>query len=61
VLAVEPLGAETLVVVALDPSAEEVIARVGRDTSLRIGDRFDVAMDTSAVHLFDPVTTKAIV
>ena len=60
VLAVEPLGAETLVVVALDPSAEEVIARVGRDTSLRTGDRFDVAMDTSAVHLFDPVTTRAI-
>src|SRR5207302_10850237 len=61
VVAVEPLGAETLLVVALDASNEELIARVGRDTGLRTGDRFDVALNTAAIHLFDPATTKAIV
>ncbi|TMG82281.1 MAG: TOBE domain-containing protein [Betaproteobacteria bacterium] len=61
VVAVEPLGAETLLVVALDGSNEELIARVGRDTGLHGGDRFDIAVDTGALHLFDPATTKAIV
>jgi multiple sugar transport system ATP-binding protein len=61
VVAVEPLGAETLLIVALDASTDEMIARIGRDTALRTGDRVDIALDTAAVHLFDPVTTKAIV
>jgi multiple sugar transport system ATP-binding protein len=61
VVAVEPLGAETLLVVALDASNEELIARIGRDTSLRSGDRIDIALDTAAIHLFDTATTKAIV
>jgi multiple sugar transport system ATP-binding protein len=61
VVAVEPLGAETLLVVALGGSNEELIARVGRDTGLSNGDRFDIALDTAAIHLFDSATTKAIV
>jgi multiple sugar transport system ATP-binding protein len=61
VTAVEPLGAETLLVVALDQSNEELIARVGRDTALRNGDRIDIALDTAAVRLFDFATAKAIV
>ena len=61
VVAVEPLGAETLLVVALDGSNDELIARVGRDTALRVGDNLDIALDTAAIHLFDPATTKAIV
>ena len=61
VVAVEPLGAETLLIVALDASNEELIARIGRDTALRIGDRLDIALDPAAIHLFDPSTTKAIV
>ena len=60
-VAVEPLGAETLLVVALDGSNDELIARIGRDTALRSGDRLDIAVDTAAIHLFDPATTKAIV
>jgi hypothetical protein len=28
---------------------------------LRSGDRFDIALDTAAIHLFDSATTKAIV
>ena len=60
VVAVEPLGAETLLVVVLDASSEELIARIGRDTELRNGDRLDIALDTAAIHLFDPSTTQAI-
>ena len=59
--AVEPLGAETLLVVSLDASGEELIARIGRDTPLRTGDRLDIALDIATIHLFDPATTKAIV
>jgi multiple sugar transport system ATP-binding protein len=61
VVAVEPLGAETLLLVALDVSNDELIARIGRDTALRTGDRLEIALDTAAIHLFDPATTKAIV
>jgi len=58
---VPSVGAETLLVVTLDPSNEELIARIGRDTALRSGDRFDIALDAAAIHLFDSATTKAIV
>ncbi|HSS69245.1 MAG TPA: sn-glycerol-3-phosphate ABC transporter ATP-binding protein UgpC [Casimicrobiaceae bacterium] len=61
VVAVEPLGAETLLVLSIDGSAEELVARVGRDTALRSGDRHEVALDIAALHLFDPVTSKAII
>jgi multiple sugar transport system ATP-binding protein len=61
VIAVEPLGAETLLLVALDVSNDELIARIGRETALKSGDRLDIALDTAAIHLFDPATTKAIV
>jgi multiple sugar transport system ATP-binding protein len=61
VVAVESLGAETLLVMTLDTSNEELIARIGRDTALRSGDRLDVALDTATIHLFDPTANKAIV
>jgi multiple sugar transport system ATP-binding protein len=60
VIAVEPLGAETLLVLALADSKEEVIAQVGRQTGLRSGDTAAIALDTTALHLFDPATNKAI-
>jgi multiple sugar transport system ATP-binding protein len=60
VIAVEPLGAETLLVMALDGSDEELIARLGRDTALRSGERLKIAMDPAAIHLFDLETTRAI-
>jgi len=59
-VAVEPLGAETLLVLSLDDSGDELIARVGRETALRSGDRHEVALDAAALYLFDPATTKAI-
>ena len=61
IVAVESLGAETLLVMVLDASNEELIARIGRDTTLRSGDRLEVCLDTAAIHLFDPATTEAIV
>jgi multiple sugar transport system ATP-binding protein len=58
--AVEPLGAETLLMVTLAGSEADLIARIGRDTALRRGDRLDLAVDTATIHLFDPATTMAI-
>ena len=60
VAAVEPLGAETLLVLTLEGMAEEVIARIGRDTDLRPGDHPTMVLDSAAIHLFDPATTRAI-
>ena len=60
VVAVEPLGAETLLMLSPEGSADELIARVGRETALRSGDRIELALDTRAVHLFDAATTRAI-
>jgi multiple sugar transport system ATP-binding protein len=60
VVAVEPLGAETLVVLTLADSNKEVVARVGRQTGLRSGAAVTIALDTAALHLFDPSTNKAI-
>jgi multiple sugar transport system ATP-binding protein len=60
VVAVEPLGAETLIVLALDGIAAEVIARGGRESHLRAGARTTIMLDTAAIHLFDPTTTRVI-
>jgi len=61
VVAVEPLGAETLLVLSLENSGDELVARIGRDTALRSGDRHEVVLDAAELHLFDPTTTQAIV
>jgi multiple sugar transport system ATP-binding protein len=60
VLAVEPLGAETLLMLDLAGAKGEIIARVGRTSALGRGDTARVAVDTGAVQLFDPATTRAI-
>ncbi len=60
VIAVEPLGAETLLVLASADDAQEFIARVGRQTKLAPGDRTTIALDTSRIHLFDAASTRAI-
>jgi ABC-type sugar transport system ATPase subunit len=56
--AVEPLGAETLLVLSFESA--ELIARIGRDTGLRGGDRVAIALDVGAIHLFDPATGDAL-
>jgi multiple sugar transport system ATP-binding protein len=61
VQAVEPLGAETILALALDDSGEELMARVGRATARHAGERCQIWLDTREVTFFDPVTTKAVV
>ena len=56
VLGVEPLGAETLLLVSPDGSDQEMIARVGRNSTLQPGDQTTLHVDTSAAHLFDAAT-----
>ena len=58
IAAVEPLGAETLLVLTI--AGEEVIARVGRETHLQVGDCATIGLDTTAIHLFDPATGLAM-
>jgi ABC-type sugar transport system ATPase subunit len=60
VTAVEPLGAETLVMLRLADSGTELIARLGRHSSLVAGGTTTVFLDLGEVHLFDPATTEAI-
>jgi multiple sugar transport system ATP-binding protein len=60
VTAVEPLGAETLVMLRLADSGTELIARLGRQSSLVAGVTTTVFLDLGEVHLFDPATTDAI-
>jgi multiple sugar transport system ATP-binding protein len=60
VITVEPLGAETLLLLTLQGTDEELTARVGRETAFRNGDQASIVLDPAAVHLFDPTTTKAI-
>jgi multiple sugar transport system ATP-binding protein len=60
VIAVEPLGAETLLVLTLDGTQEEIIARIGRETRLRPDDRATLLLDAAAIQLFDAATTRVI-
>jgi multiple sugar transport system ATP-binding protein len=60
VSAVEPLGAETLVVADLEAPGLEVTARLHRDTRASIGDRVAFTCPPSALYLFDAKTERAI-
>ena len=60
VLAVEPLGAETIVRVRLQEVASDLIVRGPRVVDARIGDHLPLRFDLEAAHLFDPLTTLRI-
>jgi multiple sugar transport system ATP-binding protein len=60
VVAVEPLGAETLLVLATDGCETEWVARVNRDSRARIGDAIPVFLNLEAMHLFEAKTTEVI-
>ena len=60
VVVVEPLGAETLLVLASVDGTQEFIARVGRQTKLSPGHRTTIGLDTERIHIFDAATTRAI-
>jgi ABC-type sugar transport system ATPase subunit len=58
VRAIESLGAETILL--LSAGEDEVVARVGRNTSFRIGEMREIGCDVAAAHLFDPASGQAI-
>ena len=60
VLAVEPLGAETIVRFRLAGVSSDVLVRGPRTVTARVGDRAPVAFDLASAHLFDPITTMRI-
>ncbi len=60
IVGVEPLGAETLLLLSLAGVAEDVMARSGRETLLRPGQSATILLDTAALHLFDAATTRVI-
>jgi multiple sugar transport system ATP-binding protein len=59
--AVEYLGAETLLLLTLGRTGAELVARIGRYTNVRAGDRTKITVDTATLHLFDASTGRAIV
>jgi multiple sugar transport system ATP-binding protein len=59
-IAVEPLGAETILVLAPDGLDEEILARVGPEIALRPGDRVGLELNLRAAHLFDPASTRVL-
>jgi multiple sugar transport system ATP-binding protein len=60
VLAVEPLGAETIVRFRLPGVASDVLVRGPRTVAARVGERAPLAFDLDSAHLFDPSTTHRI-
>ena len=60
VLAVEPLGAETIVRFRLPDVAQDVLVRGPRSVVAKVGERAPVAFDIASAHLFDPITTQRI-
>ena len=60
VSSVEPLGAETLLYLHLEGVAEEMVARVGRDSRAQVGDRVPMTIDLRATHVFDSGTNRAL-
>ncbi|MCB1385551.1 MAG: ABC transporter ATP-binding protein [Nitratireductor sp.] len=60
VLSVEPLGAETLLFLALAGTGQEVTARIGREARASVGEAITVSVDLRALHLFDIGTGRAI-
>jgi multiple sugar transport system ATP-binding protein len=60
VLAVEPLGAETILRVRLAGVPADVMVRGARTLAAKIGERVPLAYDLAAAHLFDPQTRQRL-
>ena len=60
VVAVEPLGAETIVRLRLAGIDSDVLVRGPRTLDVRAGERAPIVFDLTAAHLFDPATTRRI-
>src|SRR5262249_38160275 len=53
IVQVEPLGAETIVAERVAGLERDVMARIGADSELSVGLHCTLALDVSAVHVFD--------
>jgi multiple sugar transport system ATP-binding protein len=53
IVQVEPLGAETIVAARVAGLERDVMARIGADSELSLGLHCTLALDLSAVHVFD--------
>jgi multiple sugar transport system ATP-binding protein len=60
VLAVEPLGAETILRLRMPGVAADVMLRGARTLQPPIGSRVPLAFDLAAAHLFEPATGRRI-
>jgi multiple sugar transport system ATP-binding protein len=60
VLAVEPLGAETIVRFRLAGVAQDVLVRGPRTVTAKVGELAPLAFDLDSAHLFDPATTRRL-
>jgi multiple sugar transport system ATP-binding protein len=60
VVAVEPLGAETILVLSLPGRNSELTARVSWDSPARVGDLLAVGFDQAALRFFDAEDGRAI-
>ena len=60
VLAVEPLGAETIVRFRIAGVSNDVMVRGPRTVTARVGERAPITFDLASAHLFDPITTRRI-
>jgi multiple sugar transport system ATP-binding protein len=60
VLAVEPLGAETIVRFRVPGIAQDVLVRGPRTVAAKVGDVAPLAFDLDSARLFDPATTRRI-
>jgi multiple sugar transport system ATP-binding protein len=61
VTAVEPLGADTLVLIELDGVSGEIMARLGRDVMARPGDSIELLVDVRMIRIFEFETGKALI
>jgi len=61
VLAVEPLGAETIVRFRLSGVVQDVLVRGPRTVAARVGESVPLTFDLRSAHLFDPATLHRIV
>jgi multiple sugar transport system ATP-binding protein len=53
VVQVEPLGAETIIAARVAGMERDVMARIGADPDVSVGDKCLLSFNVSAVHLFD--------
>jgi multiple sugar transport system ATP-binding protein len=60
VVAVEPLGAETLLILNVEGVEEDITARVSRESARQVGDPAGVGFDVRMVRYFDPGSGAAI-